>query len=89
LRFFLRFISSIYVEDNLSNLTLIEEALREQPGVELLSAGDGHLGLEMARIHSPNLIFFDLHLPDVSGRPVLSQLHADERTCYSLGHNQR
>jgi hypothetical protein len=40
LRFFLRFISSIYVEDSLSNLTLIEEALLEQPGVELLSAGD-------------------------------------------------
>jgi CheY-like chemotaxis protein len=31
--------------------------------------------------HSSNLILLDLHLPDVSGRQVLSQIQADERTC--------
>jgi CheY-like chemotaxis protein len=70
----------LYVEDNLSNLTLVEEILSEEPGVELLSAMDGQLGLDLARTLSPDLILLDLHLPDVPGRQVLSQLQADKRT---------
>jgi CheY-like chemotaxis protein len=69
----------LYVEDNLSNLTLVEEILSEEPGVELLSAIDGQLGLDLARTLSPDLILLDLHLPDLPGRQVLSQLQADER----------
>jgi signal transduction histidine kinase/ActR/RegA family two-component response regulator len=70
----------LYVEDNLSNLTLVEEILSEEPDVELLSAIDGQLGLDLARSLSPDLILLDLHLPDVPGRQVLSQLRADKRT---------
>jgi signal transduction histidine kinase/CheY-like chemotaxis protein len=70
----------LYVEDNPSNLTLVEEIFSEQPDVELLSAIDGRLGLDLARTLSPDLILLDLHLPDVPGRQVLSQLRADERT---------
>ena len=70
----------LYVEDNLSNLTLVEEILSEQPEVELLSACDGRLGLDLARAHSPQLILLDLHLPDVSGREVLAELRADKKT---------
>ena len=70
----------LYVEDNLSNLSLVEEILSDQPAVELLSAIDGQIGLDLARTHSPDLILLDLHLPDVPGRQVLSQLQADERT---------
>jgi signal transduction histidine kinase/ActR/RegA family two-component response regulator len=70
----------LYVEDNLSNLTLVEEILSEEPGVELLSAVDGQLGLDLARTLSPDLILLDLHLPDLPGRQVLFQLRADKRT---------
>ncbi len=48
--------------------------------MELLSAIDGQLGLDLARSLSPDLILLDLHLPDVPGRQVLSQLQADKRT---------
>jgi two-component system, sensor histidine kinase and response regulator len=70
----------LYIEDNLSNLTLVEEMLGEQPGIELLTAMRGSLGLELARRHCPDLILLDLHLPDLRGHEVLARLRQDEIT---------
>jgi CheY-like chemotaxis protein len=70
----------LYIEDNLSNLTLVEEILRDQPEIELISAMQGQLGLDLARKHSPDLILLDLHLPDLPGWEVLAQLRRDEVT---------
>ena len=70
----------LYIEDNLSNLTLIEQILEERPEIELLSAMQGQVGLDLARQHSPDLILLDLHLPDLPGWDVLSQLKLSETT---------
>jgi signal transduction histidine kinase/ActR/RegA family two-component response regulator len=70
----------LYIEDNLSNLTLVEQMLAEQPGIELLTAMQGGLGIELARQHSPDLILLDLHLPDLQGHEVLAQLRQDQVT---------
>ena len=70
----------LYVEDNLSNLTLIEQMLAEQPHIRLITAMQGRLALDLARQHSPDLILLDLHLPDVPGWTILAQLKQDERT---------
>ena len=70
----------LYIEDNLSNLNLVQEILRQQPQVELLSAMQGRLGLDLARKHSPDLILLDVHLPDLDGWDVFSQLRGAETT---------
>jgi PAS domain S-box-containing protein len=70
----------LYIEDNLSNLNLVQEILRQQPQVELLSAMQGRLGLDLARKHSPDLILLDIHLPDLNGWEVFSQLRGAETT---------
>ena len=70
----------LYIEDNLSNLTLIEQILEERSEIELLSAMQGQVGLDLARQHLPDLILLDLHLPDLPGWEVLSQLKAGETT---------
>jgi len=70
----------LYIEDNLSNLNLVQEILRQQPQIELLSAMQGRLGLDLARKHSPDLILLDLHLPDLNGWEVFSQLRGAETT---------
>jgi PAS domain S-box-containing protein len=70
----------LYIEDNLSNLTLIEQMLEERPEIELLTAMQGKLGLDLARQHSPDLILLDVHLPDIDGREVISELKASETT---------
>ena len=68
------------VEDNLSNLKLIEQTLGKDADLQLLTAIQGGMGVHLAREHRPDLILLDLHLPDVSGAAVLRQLMEDPRT---------
>jgi len=70
----------LYIEDNLSNLTLLERVLGRFPNVRLLSAMQGSLGVDLAREHRPNLILLDLHLPDISGEEALRRLREDRTT---------
>jgi CheY-like chemotaxis protein len=70
----------LYIEDNLSNLTLVEQMLAEQPEIQLLTAMQGGLGLYIARQHLPDLILLDLHWPVLPGHEVLARLRADELT---------
>jgi PAS domain S-box-containing protein len=70
----------LYIEDNLSNLTLVQEIVAEQPDIELLTAMQAQLGLDMARKHRPDLILLDLHLPDLAGPEVLAELRRYETT---------
>ena len=70
----------LYIEDNLSNLTLVEQMLAEQPHLQLITAMQGGLGLVLARQHLPDLILLDLHLPDLPGQKVLARLQEDELT---------
>ncbi len=69
-----------YLEDNPSNLTLVERTLERLPGVKMISATQGGLGLELIREHRPDLVLLDLHLPGLSGAEVLEQLKADPAT---------
>jgi CheY-like chemotaxis protein len=70
----------LYIEDNLSNLRLVERILVRRPEIKLLSAMQGSIGLELARQHQPDLILLDVHLPDMMGDAVLEHLAADPRT---------
>ncbi len=70
----------LYIEDNLSNLTLVERILARYPAVELLPAMQGTIGVQLARDHRPDLIVLDLHLPDMPGIEVLKRLKADQPT---------
>jgi CheY-like chemotaxis protein len=70
----------LYIEDNLSNVRLIEHVLARRPGVRLLTAMQGRLGLDLAREHRPALVLLDLHLPDLPGQDVLQRLRTDGRT---------
>jgi CheY-like chemotaxis protein len=70
----------LYIEDNLSNLQLVERVLSRRPGVRLISAMRPQLGLELAAEHDPDLILLDLHLPDMPGQEVFRRLQAEPRT---------
>ena len=74
----------LYIEDNLSNLRLVERILARRPEVKLLSAMQGSIGLELARQHLPDLVLLDLHLPDIEGDELLRQLRANPRTASLL-----
>jgi PAS domain S-box-containing protein len=67
----------LYVEDNLSNLTLMQRILSKHERIELIPAMSGGLALDLARLHQPDLILLDLHLPDIPGEEVLRQLRQE------------
>jgi signal transduction histidine kinase/CheY-like chemotaxis protein len=71
----------LYIEDNASNLSLVEQIFSHSPDIRLLSAMQGQLGLDLAELHSPDWILLDVHLPDLSGDEVLRRLRLNPRTC--------
>jgi CheY-like chemotaxis protein len=70
----------LYVEDNASNVRLVEQRLRRQPAVNLTVALRGREALDIARNDPPDLVLLDLHLPDLPGEEVLRMLRRDPRT---------
>lgn len=73
----------LYIEDNLSNLRLIERVLERRPEITLIAAAEGLAGLNMARAHRPDLILLDVNLPDIDGHEVLVRLSGDP-VCASI-----
>lgn len=69
----------LYIEDNQSNVRLMARLLARRPGIVLVHAADGRTGIALATEHEPDVIFLDLHLPDMSGEQVLHQLWSDPR----------
>jgi PAS domain S-box-containing protein len=70
----------LYVEDNRSNIRLLERLLARRPDVRLLTAMTGQAALDMVARERPDLILLDLHLPDMKGEEVLRRLWADPGT---------
>ncbi|MCA1596940.1 MAG: response regulator, partial [Chloroflexi bacterium] len=73
--------SILYVEDNLSNLRVVEMILESVPTVQLFTAMQGSIGLDLAQQYHPDLILLDIHLPDMLGDEVLRRLHSHPATC--------
>jgi CheY-like chemotaxis protein/anti-sigma regulatory factor (Ser/Thr protein kinase) len=70
----------LYIEDNFSNLTLVEQMLAERSDLQVITAMQGQLGLDLARKHLPDVILLDLHLPDLPGWEVLARLRRSTHT---------
>jgi CheY-like chemotaxis protein len=70
------------VEDNPANLMLVERLVARRPDVQMLSARDGRLGVEMARAHLPDIILMDINLPGISGFTALQILAEDPATAH-------
>ncbi|HEX9996035.1 MAG TPA: PAS domain S-box protein [Abditibacterium sp.] len=70
----------LYIEDNPSNLRLVERIISRRRDLKLLTATRGEQGLEMIRRDHPSLVLLDLHLPDCHGDEVLQRLLSDPKT---------
>ena len=70
----------LYIEDNPTNLLLIEHVLARVSHVEMFSAANPVLGLELAKSKSPDLILLDINLPGMDGYQVLKKLREDQNT---------
>jgi PAS domain S-box-containing protein len=72
----------LYVEDNPANLKLVEQLIVRRPDMRLLVAGDGDLGIQLARANHPEVILMDINLPGISGIEALKILREDPETAH-------
>lgn len=75
-----RVFNILYIEDNLSNLRLVEALFQRRSDINLTSAMQGNLGIELALKQLPDLVLLDMHLPDIQGDEVLLKLRNNEAT---------
>jgi signal transduction histidine kinase/ActR/RegA family two-component response regulator len=73
-------LSILYIEDNPANVEVVTRFLHTRPGTTLRSETSGRAGIESAARDQPDLILLDLHLPDLHGSQVLSELMAEPAT---------
>lgn len=67
----------LVIEDSLVFQKIMSEVLRGLPGVDQVEvAGNGAEGLAAARRQAPDVVFLDLHLPDVDGLELLDRFKA-------------
>lgn len=68
---------ALVIEDSLVFQKIMAEVLRDLPGVDAVDvAGRGADGLAAAARNLPDVVFLDLHLPDMDGLEVLDRLKA-------------
>jgi CheY-like chemotaxis protein len=70
----------LYIEDNESNISLIEALIRRRPQIELHVAMNGRDGVRAAIDVQPGLILLDNRLPDATGSQVLQELTSGSAT---------
>jgi CheY-like chemotaxis protein len=70
----------LYIEDNESNISLVEALLRRRPQIELHVAMNGRDGVRAAIDVQPGLILLDNRLPDATGSQILQELGSGSAT---------
>jgi DNA-binding response OmpR family regulator len=66
--------------DDEAPIRLLCKVNLEAEGIEVLEAGDGVIGLEMARAEKPDAILLDVMMPGLDGWNVAEELLTDEST---------
>jgi DNA-binding response OmpR family regulator len=69
----------LVIDDLPENVFILQDRLMQE-GYEVLTAYDGHGGIEKAYTTLPDLILLDVMMPDISGFEVCKILVNDERT---------
>ena len=64
----------LYIEDNPSNVELMESIAELLGNIHLTVAGNAELGLEIARSRLPDMILMDIDLPGMDGFEALERL---------------
>lgn len=70
----------LYVEDNPTNIRLLQQIFARYPQLELDIAEEAFLGIYKARSTNPDLIILDINLPGMDGYEVLAVLKNDPST---------
>jgi two-component system cell cycle response regulator DivK len=67
----------LYIEDNMEDQRLVRKVLTTH-GYDLVTAGDGEAGIDLAATQCPDLILLDLQMPGLSGLETVQRLRQIE-----------
>jgi len=70
----------LVVDDISSNRFVLSQYLRAFR-FEILQAGNGNSAIEMAKLHQPDLIFMDYHMPELDGYEAARIIKKDPELC--------
>ncbi|SRR5712691_1530218 len=71
---------ALIIDDDRDLLLLVRRTLEFTAGWEVVTAGSGAGGIELARSAAPSVILVDVMMPDVDGYEVCRRLKADPAT---------
>ena len=63
----------LYVDDNKVNLNIIQRMLQRR-GYNCIVTNEAKNTLSLVNQHQPDLIFLDIHMPEINGYDVLKQV---------------
>ena len=72
----------LYVEDNPSNIRLMQQLFARYPELDLEVAEEAFLGIYKARNEQPDVVILDINLPGMDGYEALSVLKSDPITAH-------
>ena len=70
----------LYVEDNDDNVYMLKMRLELLDEFEVLTAGDGEQGCDMAAAERPDLVLMDLEMPGIDGWEATRRLKSNPQT---------
>ncbi|MDH5717561.1 MAG: ATP-binding protein [Spirochaetia bacterium] len=68
----------LYIEDNPSNIMLIEQILERREDITLWTARTAEMGFEMALSMEPKMILLDINLPGMNGFEFLERIRKSD-----------
>ncbi len=63
----------LYVEDNPTNIVLMEDVIDVVPNARLISAHNAELGIAIAEAELPDVVLMDINLPGMNGLEALAE----------------
>lgn len=64
----------VYIEDNPSNIALMQALIEDLPRITMLTAPTAEAGIELVRSRHPDLVIMDINLPGMSGIEAMRKL---------------
>lgn len=69
--------SIVCVDDSTTMRRMVTHSLQTLGGYQCFEAADGALGLEAVRLHKPQLVISDYHMPNLDGLGLVAAMRAD------------